>query len=765
MRPPTLLKELTKFPNEFGLAFFKKTCIIEKGEKCMKKNNDDSKACSNDVSNKKISYLTSWSKEDLCKLYDLRKEGKSFSIIGKILGRGTGGTIRKYNRTNWQHFFKNPNGYVEGDMTSGAGKLGRLWTQPEMIQLYAYLEAGKSYSFIAKKLNRTVTSIESRFQRTDWKAWKQLQLPGASQNSNAFKDTEGQQEREEEIYSKEEEGFILQLVNALLGVCRHDFARLNTIKEKEFLNRVNLESERLNEAISFYDLKGKAIEELNKLGFGNPETLELGQGRYIIVGDSHGKQIKRGVFALLKEINKFLKPNKIIHIGHILDDDNDISYDWGGFKNLIVLSKIEELRSIQEQRFKYKFDFDIVRESISLGDLAVFNQDLINDYVTTSIKNLNNQVFDERVVINLHRMEFHSRPYHGVISYFASPGCLCERHIARTVKQIDFTDGKIVKQALWDGFSKYRRMRHTNKFWEMGLLVVEVDKEGNHTIIPCPIKKTDRGFTTSYFDKLISATGVFDPEAKTFVNGDLHCDKHDISVLDVQESVVKDYKPDNFVDVGDSLNFSSLNHHIMDRGGVIIDKEILSEAAQGHFVLKRLATWAKNKYIICGNHERFAKDFVERYPQFGEYLDFKFLCDVEEIGYHIIPLKKVLKIGAARFIHGEMKMFGQTGDKLDRAAKTFGRDIFIGHIHCPAIRSGCYSVGLSGKLDQDYNEPEASEWIHGFALCNHYKGKCWPTTIAIIDNQCRLNGKTYRPSNLDSWKLGKYKVRLHYDSK
>jgi hypothetical protein len=69
---------------------------------------------------------------------------------------------------------------------------------------------------------------------------------------------------------------------------------------------------------------------------------------------------------------------------------------------------------------------------------------------------------------------------------------------------------------------------------------------------------------------------------------------------------------------------------------------------------------------------------------------------------------------------------------------------------------------LSGILDQHYNEPDASNWLHVFGLCNQFLGQSWPTTIAIINNKCVLNGKTYSAANVESWKIAKYNAKISY---
>jgi len=688
-----------------------------------------------------------WTVDELKELYRLKKEGHSFCDIAAMLkdrGRGHGAYSRKYKRVNWDLFFKNPEDFINNDC------IMKKWTDEEMIQLDAFLQTGSSYNFMAEKMNRTVASVEHQAKNTDWKAWRELRKVNL-----LLDDTDDQVENKKKELTE-------QLVNHILSICRFDFKRIETLAENDFLTRINLDKSKL--FISFSDLRTLARNKLVEMGFGNPETIELKAGRYIVVGDSHGKYTKKDMFAMLRQVNETLKPDKIIHVGHILDDDNDISYDWGEFSNLIVLAKVEELKTIQEQRNKYNFSYDIVRENIMIGDMVITNQDIIGDYVRTAISNLDSEILYKRTIVNCHRLEFTTRCCNEGPSFFASPGCLCENHIVRTIKQIDFQDGRVIKQAFHEGFIKYRRMGQLNKYWERGMLVVNVGSNGNFTVVPCSIKKSPKGFATSYFDKIITSKGVFNPDKKIFVTGDLHCDLHDVNVLDIQEQICKDYKPHIHVNVGDTMNYSSLNHHVMDRGGVILEKTILDEAAQTYFVLAKIKKWAPESYLIYGNHERFAKDFVEKFPQFRGYLDFKFVCNLEDIGYRLIPFKSVLKIGTAKFIHGEIRMFGQTGSKLEKASRTFdsGGGIFIGHIHRPEIRFGCYSVGLSGILDHEYNEPESSNWMQGFGLCNQWGKINFMTTIGIINNSCIINKKSYNPVDIQSWNYGNYRANIVY---
>lgn len=684
-----------------------------------------------------------WSKEQLLDLYKYKHdENKTLKEISALINKSEKSIDLKYKRVDWEAFLKDPEGYLTG------GTSARRWTQIEMGLLYAFMQSQKSYAYIAEELDRSYIAVERKAQDTNWQAWKAA--VGNPTEPDLIEKTDDKERVRE------------QLATSLVIIARHDKDRIKDITEDEFLRKINFDDGAL--PVPYKDVKQEACNQLDELGFGNPELVELKKGTYVIVGDSHGKHTKTEMFNLLKEINTFIKPTNIIHVGHILDDDNDISYHWGLFKNLMVLAKLEELKMVQDQRNKFDFKYEVVRGGIQLGDsLLVMNQDIISDYVKTPISTLDSQIFDDRVIVNNHRLELLPKCSDGEFQeYIASPGCLCERHVVSTIKQIDFEDNKSIKQAFTGGFIKYRKMQLLNKYWTQGVLIVHVDESGAHTVVPCLIQQIGNLFATSYFDKIITSSGVKEPSKKIFVVADCHAPNQDNKVLDILEQVCKDYKADVLVNVGDVDDYRALNHHEMKKG-IKITQDFLDEAAQVYYVLKKMATWAKEKHLIFGNHERFSKDFVAQFPQFEKYLDFNFICNTENLGYKMTSLKDILKIGDANFIHGDTVFFGQPGSKLEKASRTYGEVTFVGHIHYQAIRFGGYGVGLCGKLDQGYNEPTASNWVHGFGLCNQYMGKSWPTTLAIVKEKVIINGKKYIPATKNSWNLKSYTAKIVYD--
>jgi hypothetical protein len=66
-------------------------------------------------------------------------------------------------------------------------------------------------------------------------------------------------------------------------------------------------------------------------------------------------------------------------------------------------------------------------------------------------------------------------------------------------------------------------------------------------------------------------------------------------------------------------------------------------------------------------------------------------------------------------------------------------------------------------MDQEYNEPTASAWIHGIGFCNQFNGQSWLTTIPIVNYRCHIDNKCYIPKYPEKWDLKKYKVNLVYE--
>jgi len=580
--------------------------------------------------------------------------------------------------------------------------------------------------------------------------------------------------QEAEKNSKEE--IFSNLTNALIELSRHDLERLESIDEISFVTATK--AYEAMEDFDFAEIKKKAEQELYNAGLHRQEHLSLKPGTYIVVGDSHGNHTRNKMFDLLEVVSQHLNVDNIIHVGHMLDDDNKINHNWQRFDNVILVSNLAETRIIEEildkdrndevlnqwlsgrgidqehlEEYKKKhrpdFDFNIVRKEVSIGDVIVANQYLIRDFVKTSISRLDSAIFKSSIV-NLHRVEMDYRLSDRERHFVMSPGCMCEKHIIKTIKQIDFTTRPYtVKISYSDSFIKYRRMRHMYEYWQQGMVVVHYDGE-TVTSVPLRIHNIDGEYVTSYNDEIITSSGIEKPERKIFVNADIHVEYHDGDMLQMQEEIVKDYKPDVYVNLGDTANGSALNHHRMDRREVILEEDIVREFGVVNYIINRTAKWADEKYILFGNHERFLRDYTDKFPQLKSLINFETLSGLNEAGYTMIDLKRVLEIGGMHFLHGDTIFYGKSGTKMERASSSYGPSI-VGHVHYPSTRFESHSVGLSAKYDHGYNEPDASRWTRGFLKCNQYKGYSFVLNYAVPGDKVIIGDKVYEAKDGESW--------------
>lgn len=679
-----------------------------------------------------------WTIADLKKLYQIvkpfaetSKEAEAFRKAATDLKRTPTSCRVRYLNTSWNKVF---------GKARRSSSVNGLWSKSEIKALHSLkVSQGFDYDEIAERLGKTVGSCKQKFETMKWDSF--------------LKESDDSDASESSIPPNKIQLPSNEYVDLIAVLAHYSPEELEVLKEEDFLRKL---SDTVGKKVTrssldepFDKMKKRAYEQLDQFGFTYPSMVEFGPGTYVIVGDSHGKHTKKGVFRLLDVIQKELCPSKIIHLGNLCDDHNDISFLWEKYDNLVIVGWRPELALLKSMTHQY----NVVRDKVVLGDLTVQNQNLVTDSVETFIGNIRTRLFAPNVIVNCHRHELHNRVLYKKAGLIASPGCLCEPHVVMTLRVLVSKDGKLtVRETRTDGYHKYNRQRDLLPTWEQGMIIVEVDKDGTAHMHPTRMFMTSKGYAISYMDKIITEHGVFKPNEKTIITADAHCSYHDPEVLDLQDQFCSDYKPNNSVNVGDLLNNQSLNHHMMDStGGAITETNVLGEVAAAKWVLQKASRWAKNNHLLFGNHERFMRDFCQRFPQLKDMLDMEFFLGLKGMGVSLTEFKKALELHGVHYIHGDMKMFGMSGRKLDQFANAFPSPCVIGNIHYPAIRQGCYSVGFSGKYDQKYNEVDVTQWLHGFGTCNTFEGFNFISLVSIRDKKFRISGKTYAPKDAASW--------------
>jgi hypothetical protein len=632
-------------------------------------------------------------------------------------------------------------------------KKSRKWGESELQQLHNLYNSGMSFPQIALSLGRDAAECKRMCNKTNWGKLEEKWQGDAFEN-------EPQCESSDEKMGSDSKADVQTYVDLMIEMAQHNQANIEIITKKALLSKRIPDEQKRGLPLPIDSIRRLAKVKMDAMGDQFPRATKLGPGVYLLVGDCHGEHTTRRMFGLIKTIKRELGIDKIIHVGHFFDDVDHASCCWeeeGFIKDLIVLGMKSEMCLFTKENIP---EFNVVRDSLMLGkDMLVTNQYNMDDHSSKFIGKLPMRMFRAPCVVNSHRHEMHAKPHKNGAKLVASPGCLCEKHAIRASRRLLWEDGECSIGFSMPGYQKQNRQEEMQRYWEQGMIIVEVGKDGQAHLYNCRVRKIGEGdkdpYALSYFDKIYTSTGVKKPHQKIFINGDMHCPRHDNDVMDLQEQFCGDYRPHVHVNVGDLLDNRALNHHLMAKTGGATDSVFVDDMKYAHYLMERMSKWAKKGYFIKGNHERFVCDFVQRFPQLRGFVDnIEGLLCTRRMGIEVIQHLRYLELGALTCIHGDLKMFGQMGTtKLERVYNNFDENVVMGNVHFPGIRTGCYSIGFSGKLDQGYNEVVASQWMAGFAYCNVYKGIPFTSLVNIIGKKFVIRRKTYKPKNPDSWNL------------
>ncbi len=536
-----------------------------------------------------------------------------------------------------------------------------------------------------------------------------------------------------------------------------DLDMLRNYDEQIFLKRIK----RCYIEHPFDDVVERAVEIISEAyAMGYEEVKKVSAGTYVVFGDSCGSYAEKGVVRCIENMCDFLNA-KPIHIGNLLDHHGLHSKQILKMKDLTVVGNRLEMYS--SSRICERNSVDFVRGGVEIaGSAMVRNQYYrCNPYTVgpAAMVHMEEKNYNA-VIMNLPLLELHTQTKNDRNFVAATVGCACKKHERKNpLKRIAPTSMEDVLRSFPSYFKSGARQKETNRLWRNGLVIVHADDDGHCVVIPCEIKKTTyRGKSvccTSYYDMIVTEDAVIKADTVGLAVGDVHVPMHDPKAIDVVDQIAKRISPDYIMNVGDHINCNCLNHHKLDRSEPLFGEDIATEFGNGLRILKLMAKWAPERHYIMGNHERFVSDFAAKNPQLESLLNILVLSNAESgAGYKTYKEKSVVKIGDIKYLHGEMRKYGASGDPSKKNSNVFDTDTVWGHCHRAGARLGSYSIGFLGQLDQCYNEPEASNWVHGFGVVAHFSDIAFVNTVYITDYTTFL-GETRIQSREDvsKWEL------------
>lgn len=345
---------------------------------------------------------------------------------------------------------------------------------------------------------------------------------------------------------------------------------------------------------------------------------------------------------------------------------------------------------------------------------------------------------------------------------------------------------KCVEEGIKKASKKYKTKPHnvtSSQFWSIKPDISEWDirKCGGYlnireTLFPSPDEsdlqprakaqfkpKTPKleTFTTHELDirKAFKELGLKKTDVlRCVVQPDTHVPEEDKKAISVFCNFLKDYKPHALINLGDFMEMGSVTH--WENTADSKPRRLVPEAKKGRALLERIGKAAGPqcviKRFIMGNHEDWLNQYLnskipevmEELSDLGIELSIQNLLNLKELGYRVIPLNEILKIGRAHFIHGYYTGTHHASKHLS----VFGCNLYYGHLHDVQCHSGvsvkgvheAMSLGCLRTMNAPFLKGKPNNWQHAFMIIEfRHDGSYTRYVPIIVDGSFSYNGKVY----------------------
>lgn len=254
---------------------------------------------------------------------------------------------------------------------------------------------------------------------------------------------------------------------------------------------------------------------------------------------------------------------------------------------------------------------------------------------------------------------------------------------------------------------------------------------------------------------------------KTILLPDIHHPFHDADSWGAVKKFTRWFQPDRIVLLGDTLEMNSINHWKKERGNVRhfeglrllhdyndVIKDILGP-------LERACPKAEKVYL-GGNHEDWAYQLVDKFPQLEGIIEPEIAMNLKERGWKWIPYLSEDKAGNIR--PGKMKIgklmvtHGQYTNIYHAAknARIYDKSICYGHAHDLQMYTKVYeedpkdyhtaqSLGCLCNKSPSFMKGRPNRWVHAFGVLYTRPDGCYNLyTPIIIGGQFVFAGKLFK---------------------
>lgn len=245
--------------------------------------------------------------------------------------------------------------------------------------------------------------------------------------------------------------------------------------------------------------------------------------------------------------------------------------------------------------------------------------------------------------------------------------------------------------------------------------------------------------------------GVF----RVLVQPDTHVPEHDEVAVNAFLKFAAFYKPHGYVNLGDFMEMDPMSHWGAKDAR---PRRLTPDIKQARSLLKRIETalgpQCVYKRFLVGNHEDWleqylvsrASEFIDGIEDLGVNLRIQDLLGLKDLGYRVIPINEILRLGDMHFIHGYYTNIHHAKKHLD----VFGCNLMYGHLHDVQSYSGvsvkgvheAISLGCLRLLNAPFMRGKPNNWSHAFGIIEFRVDGSYTRYTPIIVNGCLSFGGT-----------------------
>lgn len=248
-----------------------------------------------------------------------------------------------------------------------------------------------------------------------------------------------------------------------------------------------------------------------------------------------------------------------------------------------------------------------------------------------------------------------------------------------------------------------------------------------------------------------------DEVLRVVVEPDTHVPEHDPIAINAFCKFLAGYKPHGFINLGDFMEMGSVSHWDPRDSR---PRRFVPEAKAARDVLKQidkaLGPQCIYKRFLIGNHEDWLDQYlVARVPELADGLEelgveltVQGLLGLKDLGYRVIPLNEILRLGDLHFIHGYYTNIHHAKKHLE----VFGCNIMYGHLHdfqahtSVSVRGvrEAMSIGCLRLLNAPFMKGKPNNWSHAFGIVEYrYDGSYTRYVPILVDGKFSFNSKVY----------------------